>query len=287
MTISEMTISEFIAAGARRIAEAGIQCADPALHMKQILQFVLKMEAGQIYACWNEPLSSTAALEAEGSLQKRLSGTPFQYLVGYEWFWDAKFSVGPGVLIPRRETELIVEHLLKDDRENLRVGELGAGCGNIGISVLSERRSWVWHAFEKNPQSLPYLTANVKSLLPDNQNFQTHGADFFESADDFAPYDWVVANPPYIPHEQMAQLPLEVQHEPQMALDGGERGLEVLTELAAFSSRLLGSHGKVISEFGYGQSEEIRNIFLKHFDKLEVIKDLSGIPRTLVGQKGG
>src|SRR5262249_25882763 len=149
----EMKIRECILEGKQRLERAGLQCADPLLHMKQIVEFVLGWSSTDLYRHWEEDFPQDARARLEALLERLLRGEAFQYLTGEEWFWESRFRVGPGVLIPRRETELLVETLLADEPgSKVRVAELGAGSGNIGISVLQERPDWEWHAFELNAE---------------------------------------------------------------------------------------------------------------------------------------
>lgn len=120
-----MTLESFVNLGEKRIEESGIQCADPMLHMKQILGASISLDSIQFYSRWQDPLTENEFQLANQLLERRLTGEPFQYLVGYEWFWHSQFEVGPGVLIPRKETEHLVEELLKcRDLKTIQVAEL-------------------------------------------------------------------------------------------------------------------------------------------------------------------
>lgn len=284
-----MTLSEFIITGKAKIMKAGLQCADPLLHMKQIAEFGLGMTTTKLYLRWDDTLTAIEEKRLEGLLERRLTGEPFQYIAGEEWFWDSRFQVGPGVLIPRRETELIVETLLtRETREKLRIAELGAGSGNIGISIVLERPSWEWHAFELNPETLPYSRTNKERLLPREASYFLHEGDFFSEAPNFAPFDWIVSNPPYIGRREVLGLSKEVRHEPPLALVGGERGLEVIEKLVALSERLLSAGGGFLCEIGADQGQAVREFFnRKGFGPAEILLDYAGLPRAVVARKEG
>ncbi len=282
-----MTLSELILRGKDKILGAGLECADPTQHMKQIVQLALDWDATQIYLRWDDLLTADQLLRIEAVLRRRLTGEPFQYVVAHEWFWNSKFKVGPGVLIPRRETELIVEAMLRrEDRETVRIAELGGGSGNIGISVLQERPGWEWHAFELNPETIPFLEWNVRELLPFDAHYHIHEGDFFALAPGLAPFDWVVANPPYVPAEDWPSLSKEVRHEPRLALDGGPKGLDCLDKLVPAAHRLLSTDGRFLCEIDSRQAVVLEERLAEGgFDDVDILKDWAGLDRVAYGRK--
>jgi release factor glutamine methyltransferase len=283
-----MKISEWIEIGRERLSQAPITCRDPRLHIQQILTAVSSWSTAEIYIRWEEEMPLAFAERLETFLLRRLTGEPFQYIAGYEWFWNSRFKVGPGALIPRRETELVVEQVLKAAAGTaLKVAELGAGTGNIGISAVLENSKLDWHAFELNPASLPYLSTNRADLLSSFHSYFIHEGDFFCEAVSAGPYDLIVANPPYIGREELSGLDAEVQWEPKLALDGGVDGIEVLMSLVGTSQRLLRDNGKIITEIGSTQNESVEQLMAKAgFLDIETLKDLSGLPRVVLGRKG-
>lgn len=282
-----MTISETIFLNKEKLARAPIQCANPALHVGRFIQHILSIDSAELYLRWEEELAEPAKKKLDALIEKRLSGVPFQYLTGREGFWDSEFAVGPGVLIPRPETELLVETLLhREHRTELEAAELGAGSGNIGISVCLQRPGWVWHAFEKSSDSLPYLEVN-RALLPKTAAYEVHAADFFGAASDFAPYDWIVSNPPYVAIEDWGALPLEVKREPKVALDGGNGGVKILSRLIEISRKLLREGGGILFEIGCTQGERIRQLCERHgFTDVEILEDHAHLPRAVTARGG-
>lgn len=282
-----MTLESFVTSGKKRIEEAGIECADPMLHMKQILAAAISLNSLEFYSRWNESLTEEEVSKSNAILERRLLGEPFQYIVGYEWFWHSRFEVGPGVLIPRKETEHLVDELLKiQGSPKMRVAELGAGSGNIGISVLLERGDWEWHGFEINPESIAYLGKNVGNLLPLDAKYFIHQGNFFELASQFAPYDVVVSNPPYIAADTVSKLSREVQNEPRLALVGGESGTEILEHLIAAGFQVLKPGGIFVSEIGSDQGEfGVKLLERAGFHSVEILKDYAGLHRIVKGIK--
>ena len=282
-----MTLESFVIAGKKRIEESGIECADPMLHMKQILGAAISLSSLDFYNRWLDNLTDEEIRTANAVLERRLQGEPFQYIVGYEWFWHSRFEVGPGVLIPRKETEHLVEELLKiRGAEKIRIAELGAGSGNIGISALLERPQWEWHGFEINPNSIGYLGRNVGNLLPLDSKYFIHQGNFFDLAAELAPYDAVISNPPYIAEAVVPTLSREVQSEPKLALVGGVLGTEILKHFVALGFQVLKPGGILMSEIGSDQGEESLEILNQMgFHSCELLKDYAGLPRLVKGIK--
>ncbi|NDC25276.1 MAG: peptide chain release factor N(5)-glutamine methyltransferase, partial [Proteobacteria bacterium] len=216
-------------------------------------------------------------------LNRRLAGEPLQYILGFEWFYRSRFEVGPGCLIPRKETELIVDEVLKHrSGEKIRVAELGAGSGNIGISVLLERPQVEWHAFELNPASFDFAQKNQRKILNQSASYRLYQGDFFSESPAHGPYDVVVSNPPYVSFKEMEELPLEVKKEPALALEAGEDGLTIIRRLLDHLPVVLKSKGLFLCEIGSNQKQELeRELKTRKFPDFEILSDLSGLPRIL------
>jgi release factor glutamine methyltransferase len=280
-----MNISDWIKSAASRLKSA--ECGDATEHSRRILAETMGVSLAQIFSRPEEILSKSDLDRLEKFLERRVAGEPFQYIVGYEEFWKSRFRVGPGVFIPRKETEHLVEEVLKlgSGETSLTIAELGAGSGNIGLSVVLERPQWRWIAYEKNPETLPYLRENAQRLLPDSDAYQIFAEDFL-CAQGSHRYDAIVSNPPYIARGE--KLSKEVTSEPELALYGGERGWEVLERLALLASDRLVERGVFLSEIGSTQEEVASRILLEAgFENVQVIRDYQGLPRIAKGIKGG
>lgn len=279
-----MKVSHLISSLKGELERAGLECADPMLHAKQILQYVSGWTASELYIRWDEEVPPAIERKASEFLARRSKGEPFQYIAGEEGFWKSRFVVGPGVLIPRRETELLVEKLLQVPGERLKVAELGAGSGNIGISVCLERPTWEWHAFEISPEALQYARTNARDLGV-SPSYHLHEGDFFDGARALAPFDVVVSNPPYVPSADWPTLSKEVRHEPKLALDGGHEGTSVLSRLSMEAVSLLKPGGYFAAEIDSRQEEAARHLLQANsFADIEVFRDYSGLPRIAWGK---
>lgn len=283
-----LQIGEWIQSATARLKAGGVSCGDYALHARQIAEHCLNLSTTQILLDSTLALSSESHAQLESFLARRLRGEPLQYIAGREFFWKSEFRVGPGVLIPRRETEHVIEYLCSLPDPVANVVELGAGSGNIGISVVLERPRWIWKAVEKSPLAYSYAAHNAQAILG---AAGTHGyhllqGDFFAQVPAVPTFDLLVSNPPYIASAEIATLSKEVQNEPREALDGGPTGLDIVDRLARAGLQCLKPGGRVVLEIGSDQEAAGLEIFRTlGYVQTSVRKDLAGLPRVLVGQK--
>lgn len=282
-----MTFSEAIHQGQAILESSQASFGDANDHMVQITEVALAMSRAQIFQRLNDPLPNDGFEKIKDVLKRRIAGEPLQYISGVAGFWNDNFQVGVGVLIPRPETELLVELLVqKSNLLSQTVAELGAGSGNIGLSVLGERPAWKWWAYEKNPESLAFAKKNHQSILMGTPNYRLVGGDFFETAAEFAPYDWIVTNPPYISSAEIASLSKEVNQEPRLALDGGQDGLDVIRRLAKMQP-LLSNSGNILMEIAEDQGQAVCDILSQQgFQGIELHKDRAGLDRAVLAKRG-
>ena len=281
-----MTLLQAIRQGQDLLQNSQASFGDAGDHMTQIVEYALVMSRAQIYQDLNAEISDDAVQIIRKALQRRLAGEPLQYISGRAGFWKHDFTVGPGVLIPRPETELLIEVLLKKSGlSKVRVAELGAGSGNIGLSVLGERPAWEWWAFEKNTESLPYAKKNHDTLLMGSPNYHLVNGDFFSLAAEHQPFDWIVTNPPYVPSAEITTLSKEVQREPLAALDGGADGLDLI-RLLAKSSGLLAQTGGILMEMAENQGNAVCELLAEQgFREIELYQDRAGLDRAVSAKR--
>ncbi len=218
-------------------------------------------------------------------LERRIKREPLQYILG-EWeFYGLPFKVGEGVLIPRADTETLVETALKIIKdENLQkptVFDLCAGSGCIGITLAHLTDADV-KMFEKSPKAVNYLSTNVElnKVTAEVYEYDVLGEPF---SNKFA--DMIISNPPYIRTEVINTLEAEVQCEPRMALDGGENGLLFYRHIADRWKSALKDGGWLLFEIGFDQATEVTEIMQNYgYSEIRVIKDLSGNDRVVVGK---
>jgi release factor glutamine methyltransferase len=281
-----MTLGQFILEGKIRLQTAQLGCADPLQHMKQIVQAALDISPTSVLSRWDQELTSDVESKIQVILNRRLLGEPFQYITGCEYFWESKFAVGPGVLIPRPETEHLVEIALREEsRPRVRVAELGAGTGIIGITLLLQRPQWKWFAWEKNTDSLPYLRKNL-ALLPNTSQYVLNEGDYFAGVEGTAPYDWIISNPPYVPAGEIKGLSREVRQEPRAALDGGVSGLDIVDRMIAGAPKLLAPGGGLLLEIGNDQGPAVLKLLqTSGWENPRIEKDLGGRDRIAFARR--
>jgi len=202
---------------------------------------------------------------------RRAAGEPLQYILGQWEFYGLPFAVGPGVLIPRPETEMLVDLALQ--RKPSNVIDLCAGTGCVGLSIAHHLPSTQVHLVELSATALPYLKQNAAK----HHNATVYHADAFDAECLMLHADLVVSNPPYIATHELAGLQTEVQHEPRMALDGGADGLDFYRKLA---EHWLPRCDMLAVECGNGQAEDI----VKLFGGGEVLQDFNGIGRIVLAK---
>lgn len=214
---------------------------------------------------------------------RRLGGEPVQYITGVAYFCDLDLHVGPGVLIPRPETELLVEnvipHLEALDRQT-SVIDLGSGSGAIAIAIAAKVPTAHVIAVENDEQALIWLRRNIEENNVDVRIV----AEDVSVALEGVKADLVVANPPYVPIDE--DLPFEVKnYEPHVALFGGRGGMEVPRKFIAAASRLLKAEGIFVMEHGEGQAAAVREALENDFTDIRVHDDLNNRPRWTSAQR--
>ncbi|MDR0314592.1 MAG: peptide chain release factor N(5)-glutamine methyltransferase [Oscillospiraceae bacterium] len=215
-------------------------------------------------------------------IKRREEREPLQYILGNWPFMGLEFHVGPGVLIPRPETQQLAEIAVKKINEGKSVVfDLCAGSGCIGLCVAYYCKNTDVYLIEKSQQAAEYLNRNIKRL-----NIRNAHAMIGDIKDGYLPFnipepDIILCNPPYIRSDEINRLQEEVQKEPVMALNGGEDGLEFYRVLADKWLRYIKKDGSLIMECGQGQESDITDIFRGKCKNIKIFKDFNGIPRII------
>lgn len=214
---------------------------------------------------------------------------PLQYLLGWEEFYGIRLAVRPGVFIPRPETECLVEWaiaLLKQQREcaRLHAADLGTGSGAIAIALAQAFPTLTVYAAERSQDTLIVAQENSRGSNVEHQ-IRFFCGDLFEPmALPIGSLDLVIANPPYIPSREIADLPVEVrEHEPRLALDGGGDGMALHRRIFAVSARFLKPGGWLLMEIGLRQAEPLLSEARRspEYEAITIKRDLCGIERMI------
>jgi release factor glutamine methyltransferase len=217
-------------------------------------------------------------------LARRFAGEPLQYIRGRTEFYSREFYVDERVLIPRPETELLVEAALARAPRRGRVVDIGSGSGCIAITIEREREDLRVLSIDRSFDALRVATLN-RGRLGSRATFAA--SDVLTGVG--GTFDVIVSNPPYVPLHEYDELADEVRiHEPRMALTPGPRGTEIIERILAESHAHLAAGGRVLMEIGYGQEDAVRELArAARFDVEAFIPDLAGIPRVVVLSRDG
>ena len=269
MTLEEAT---------RRLAEAGVE--NPRIDARLLLAHVLGISRDQTLTATPTP---EQAAEFAGLVARRAQREPFAYITGRKEFWSLDFAVGPGVLIPRPDTETLIEEALRlvpDRNAPLRIADLGTGSGAILVAALKEFPNASGIGFEASQAAYAYAHANAARLIGSRAQIRQSSWDQAQG-----PFDLVFSNPPYIPAREIESLePDVVRFEPRQALDGGADGLEAYRGLAVLLPGLLKPGGHSLLEIGLGQESALGTLF-KGLELLRIVPDLAGIARCVILRK--
>ena len=273
-----MTFREAISFGEEKLNIAGIEDAKNDAWL--LLTFVCKIDRTYYYVHMDENMSAEQVAEYESVLSKRAEHVPLQYITGEQEFMGLPFHVNDAVLIPRQDTETLVEEALKVIRPGMKVLDMCTGSGCILISILKNVVDVEGAGFDISKQAINVAKENAKF---NNVTATFERSDLFESVTDT--YDVIVSNPPYIPTEVIGGLMPEVAvYEPLQALDGKEDGLYFYRKIVATASEYLNPDGKILFEIGHDQGEAVSNLLLNAgFKNVKVIKDLAGNDRVVIG----
>lgn len=281
----KMTVSEVCKEIEQRLA-AG-ECDSPAFDACCLLEDLGGLGRGNVPRMGETILPDDVCHRLLAAADRRAAGEPLQYLLGTWDFLDLTLEVGEGVLIPRPETELLCE--VAADRlralPSPQVLDLCAGSGCVGLGIASLCPSVTVTALEKSPQAMTYLNRNL-ARYP-HLHVTAREADVLcDAAVWGGTLEAIVSNPPYIPSADLVGLQREVQHEPSMALDGGEDGLVFYRTIARDWAKHLRRGGFVAVEIGIGQAEDVCRLFSEAgLINIQKFSDFSGIDRVICGEK--
>ncbi len=281
------TIREAYARASSFLHERRVE--DSGRNAELLLQHLLQVPRSRMLACWSDPFPEELEEAWERLLMRRAAGEPLQYIVGEQEFYGLPFEVGPSVLIPRPETELLVEQVLqKADRlfgegTPVRAADIGTGSGCIAVTLAKLRPSWRVTAVDLSPAALEVAKRNAKRN--DAAVRFLEGSWLDPLLDEGEPLDVLVSNPPYIPGGELPLLQREVrEYEPHSALDGGADGMDPYRTMAE-QARLGPVVPRLVAfEVGIRQAESVRDMLRQTglWSEDEIVPDLAGIPRHVL-----
>jgi len=257
----------------------------PRLTAEYIISHALNMDRLGLYLQFEKPLKNDEKkIIKDMLLQRAKKKIPFQYIVGYEEFYGYKFVVDSSVLIPRPETELLVEQILEliKDIEAPKILDIGCGSGAIGISIAKERPDALVLGVDISEVAIK--TAEKNKENNECKNIKFLKSDIFSSVD-YEDFDIIVSNPPYISEVDYEGLMEEVKHEPKNALVALDEGYYFYKIIVENAKAYLRKTGKLAFELGQNQAEQVKVYMEKNgYQNIKIIKDYSNIDRIIVGE---
>jgi len=261
-----------------------------------LLSYSLEMSRSEIYLNFDRVLKDTEKKQLEKKIHKRIDKIPLQYITKHQEFMGMDFLVKKGVLIPRPETEILVEEVIKKLKNykysnNLRVVDLGTGTGVIAISIAKFIDNITIYATDISKKSLQTALKNTRKHDCEDKISFLQG-DLFESfigRIEKDSLDGIVSNPPYIDSYDFKLLPPEIKdNEPKLALYGGIDGLNYYRKIIRISPKFLKKNGFVALEVGAGQAKKVKELILEENNfkqNVEIVRDYSGIERVVIAYR--
>lgn len=262
--------------------KAGIESSQ--FEAKELIRYFLNISEAEIYSDVQKNFEQRDIEQLEYALKERADGYPLQYIIG-EWeFYGYRFKVGEGVLIPRADTETLIEAVKSLELKSPIITDLCSGSGCIAITLEKEIGGSEVYAIEYSDKAFSYLKNNIEM---NNSKVTAILGDIFDEKiiSEMPLSDIIVSNPPYLTEKDMNNLQKEVQFEPEMALRGGSDGLDFYKKIVSLWNKKLKNNGYIVFEIGINQEEAVSGILKENgFSDIKYINDLSGIIRVVLAK---
>lgn len=274
----------------------------PRLDSEVLLAHLLKLDRVGLYLNFDRPMGKEELSSYREMIKRRGAREPLQYITGHQEFWSLDFKVTPDVLIPRPDTEILVEQAIKavrretldvrrKNKETLTILDLCTGSGCIAISLARELKEAVVYAVDASEKALKVAGENAEKLGVKDRVFFLHG-DLYEALrshlSPLTSFDLIASNPPYVKNVDIPNIQPDVRdYEPRMAVDGGPEGLDFHKRIIGGAPDYLTSGGWLMMEVGEGQAEAVAEMIAdsKAFETASTVKDLAGIGRVVKARK--
>ena len=278
-----MTYRECYEQGCRTLQAAGIE--EAALDARLLLEAVCGTDRNDLLVHGEQPVAPEAEEKYLNWIRQRAEHIPLQQLTGEQGFMGLTFSVNEHVLIPRQDTEILVEEVLKELHDGMRVLDMCTGSGCILLSLLHYSNDCEGLGVDLSAEALEVAGRNVLKVLTPEKAEHAHflQSNLFEKVE--GKFEIIVSNPPYIASAEVEKLMPEVRdHEPRMALDGTEDGLEFYRRIIAEAGQYLVSSGMLFFEIGYDQGQAVSELMREHgYREVQVVQDYAGLDRVVYG----
>jgi len=271
--------------GVEQLDKAGVEAPDRTT--RDILCKIIRVPRTCLITASDKKIDSAVSKQFKAAIQARKSRIPLQYILGTEEFWGMTLQVGSGVLIPRPESELIVEEVRRCFAAKsipTLIADLGTGSGNLALALSCEFPEAIIYAVDRSASALRWAWRNRSALGKTKIRLLSGDAEKPIPEKLYGMFSLVVSNPPYIPRGHLKKLQPEIQYEPKTALDGGVDGLRGIQRMLKAAKKLLRSQGVFVCEIGIQQSRPVKQMFrTAGFRLLHVVRDWQKIPRIISG----
>jgi release factor glutamine methyltransferase len=280
-----MTVLELLQTTTAYFGKKGVE--QPRLSIEHLLADSLGKKRIELYLEFDRSLSALELEPLREKVRRRAEGEPLQHLLGHWDFYGRTFKTDKRALIPRPETELLVDTLLKEvtrGESSTRLVDVGTGSGILAITLALERPELEVFALDLSEEALALARENAERLgVLDRVAFRR--SDLLEGIE--GPFHWIVANLPYIPTSDLNGLQREVKYDPGLALDGGKDGLTIIKRLIESVPGKIASNGMIALEIGQGQSQRVLGFLADHnYRDISIKKDYQGVERLLIARYG-
>jgi release factor glutamine methyltransferase len=281
-----MQLKQALASAVDRLESSDV--GSPRMNAEVLLMFVLGINRAYLYAYPERELTAEEESRYDEVLAQRATGMPAQYISGHQEFWGLDFIVSPAVLIPRPETEHLVETVLEMARDVPRpkIVDVGTGSGCVALALAHELKGATVYAVDVSAEALDFARANAARLQLEGR-VKFAQSDILRELVDACDFDFVVSNPPYVGFDEADKVQKSVRDfEPRMAVFAGEQGLDVIGPLVEQAHRVLKSGGWLALEIGYSMRDAVLSLLSPTmWEEIRVVPDLQGIPRVVAARK--
>ena len=281
-----ITVLEVIKLSTEYLQKKGVE--SPRANAEILLAEILKCKRLELYLAFDKPLAENEVQVYREAIRKRGLRIPLQYIVGNVEFYGLKLIVNENVLIPRPETELLVEKIINDSDKstNLKILDIGVGSGNISLSILKKLPNSKVVAIDISESALDIANQNAEiNSLQDRIEFRRFDI-MNDNLNSLGMFDLIVSNPPYVSENDYESLEPELKnHEPKIALTDNSNGISFYKHIIEVSNQILYKTGKIYFELGVDQSAQVQEYFEQNnFTNIIITKDYSGIDRIIRGE---
>lgn len=269
--------------GVEKLNSAGI--AEAKLDARLLLEEVCHTDRSDMILYPDREVDGIQHESYVNYIEKRKQRIPLQHIIGKQEFMGLEFYVNEHVLIPRQDTEILVEKAMKNLHDGMRILDVCTGSGCILISLLHYSNDCKGVGIDISEEALGVARKNAEKLLPDKKEISFYQGDLFEALPDTEKFDMIVSNPPYIRSDVIPTLEPEVAfHEPVIALDGKEDGLFFYRRIIEETGKYLCRGAMLFFEIGYDQAEAVLELMMdKGFVEVNTLKDYAGLDRVVYG----